>query len=202
VSRFASQARKHILPGSHRGRWPLRLSVAAAMLPGAVAFAPAPATGGEAAATSLAPAPAEGASEPAAARPQVQQPAPAPAGQNPSLAFRNFVDQDFVRARQSGSPVVLYFEADWCEPCKEMHARTFREPSVVEAAAGMELFRFDMTSPDGYVDIMKNSFRVIGAPTVIVFAPGGKEVARRFGFIPPADFTEMLGKGRRPPAGS
>jgi thiol:disulfide interchange protein len=172
------------------------------MLPGAMAFAPGPATGGETASTSVAPPRAEGSSEAAASEAHVPQTAPAPSGQNPSLAFRNFVDQDFVRARQSGSPVVLYFEADWCEPCKEMHARTFREPSVVEAAAGMELFRFDMTSSDGYVDIMKNSFRVIGAPTVIVFAPGGKEVARRFGFIPPGDFAEMLGKGRRPPAGS
>jgi thiol:disulfide interchange protein len=202
VSRFASQARKHVPSSSQRSRWPLRLSVAAAMLPGAVAFAPVPATGGEAAATALASPPADGAPAPAASEAQVPEAAPAPAGQNPTLAFRNFVDQDFVRARQGGSPVVLYFEADWCEPCKEMHARTFREPSVVEAAAGMELFRFDMTSSDGYVDIMKNSFRVIGAPTVIVFAPGGKEVARRFGFIPPADFTEMLGKGRRPPAGT
>jgi thiol:disulfide interchange protein len=196
VSRFASQARKHVPSSSQRSRWPLRLSVAAAMLPGAIAFAPVPATGGEAAATAVAPPPAE------AVPAQVPVAAPPPAGPSPTLAFRNFVDQDFVRARQGGSPVVLYFEADWCEPCKEMHTRTFREPSVVEAAAGMELFRFDMTSSDGYVDIMKNSFRVIGAPTVIVFAPGGKEVARRFGFIPPADFTEMLGKGRRPPAGS
>jgi thiol:disulfide interchange protein len=120
----------------------------------------------------------------------------------PGLQFRNFADKEFVAARQSGSPVVLYFEADWCEPCKEMHARTFRDPSVLEAARGMELFRFDMTSGDGYVELMKKSFQVIGAPTVIVFAAGGREAVRRFGFIPPDDFTDMLAQGRLAPAGA
>jgi thiol:disulfide interchange protein len=139
---------------------------------------------------------AAGATSPAVASPGGGAP---PAGHPAAaLAFRKFVDTEFVAARKGGAPIVLYFEADWCEPCKEMHARTFVDPAVVAAAAGMELFRFDMTPADGYVDIMKNSFQVTGAPTVIVFAPGGKEAARRFGFIPPGDFIEMLAKGRVP----
>ncbi len=120
-------------------------------------------------------------------------------GSGPSLEFRKFDDQGFLQARKGGAPVVLYFEADWCQPCKEMHAKSFREPAVVAAAAGMELFRVDMTNSDRRVDLIRESFEVIGAPTVIVFAPGGKEAARRFGFIPPEDLTEMLAKGRGAP---
>jgi thiol:disulfide interchange protein len=119
-----------------------------------------------------------------------------------SLVFRNFDDKGFVAARNGAAPVVLYFEADWCQPCKELHATTFRDPAVIEAAAGMELFRIDMTVSDRYVDLVRESFQVSGAPTLIVFAPGGQEAARRFGFIPAGELTEMLAKGRKSPAGS
>ncbi len=128
---------------------------------------------------------------------------PAP-GNGPSAAaaqieFSPFNDRQFVEARKSGSPVVLYFEADWCAPCKEMHARTFRAPAVLEAAAGARFFRVDMTKADHYVGLVQKSFRVSGTPTVILFGPDGKESGRRFGFIPPDDFARMLGESRKPP---
>jgi thiol:disulfide interchange protein len=119
------------------------------------------------------------------------------------LAFRDFDDKAFVAARKGTTPIVLYFEADWCQPCKEMHATTFREPAVIEAAAGMELFRVDITnSADRRVEILRESFQVSGAPTVIVFASGGREAARRFGFIGANALAEMLAAGRKPPATS
>jgi thiol:disulfide interchange protein len=202
VSRSHFQARGHTFSLRHRGR-PALLAFAAAvaLLAGAGAqIATA------AADTEVGAAPGSGAATaPPAAVPSGAGSAPPPppdAAAGPRLEFRSFADKDFVAARQSGSPVVLYFEADWCEPCKQMHDRTFRDRTVIEAARGMELFRFDMTSGDGYVDLMKKSFQVIGAPTVIVFAAGGREVARRFGFIPPDDFTDMLAKGRVAPAGA
>jgi thiol-disulfide isomerase/thioredoxin len=205
VSRSDSQSGKDAPSGFHRSRSAL-LFVSAAVMLGVAPYA-AHAAESSVAAPPVLPAPTDQPPPPAApaAGPDREAARAATPGERPSLTFRNFVDKDFVEARKGEAPIVLYFEADWCEPCKEMHARTFREPAVLEAAAGMELFRFDMTRSDGYVDIMKNSFQVIGAPTVIVFAPGGKEVARRFGFIPPADFAEMLAKAReprRPPASS
>lgn len=135
--------------------------------------------------------------------PPAAKPAPArPDDQRPSLAFREFDDKGFLAARKGSAPVVLYFEADWCQPCKQMHETTFREPAVLQAAAGMELFRVDMTnSGDRRVDLIRESFQVRGAPTVIVFAPGGKEAARRFGYIPADALAEMLVAGHKPPAG-
>jgi thiol:disulfide interchange protein len=194
VSRSDSQARKVFPSSFHRGRLAL-LALCVSVMLGA---APGATCAGEGTAADPSATPA---SKPDSAGNPTATQAAIP-GEKPSLPFRNFVDKDFVEARKGQAPIVLYFEADWCEPCKEMHARTFRDPAVLEAATGMELFRFDMTRSDGYVDIMKNSFQVIGAPTVIVFAPGGREVARRFGFIPPSDFAEMLAKGRRPAASS
>ena len=136
----------------------------------------------------------------AAGAPAAAAPGDAPvaaAGSARPLEFSPFNDQLFLRARKSGVPVVLYFEADWCAPCKEMDARTFRAPAVVEAAAGLQFFRVDMTTPSPYLGLLEKSFRVTGAPTVIVFGPDGKERKRRFGFIPPEAFVKMLDEGRR-----
>lgn len=118
------------------------------------------------------------------------------------VEFSLFNDKAFVEARKSGAPVALYFEADWCAPCKEMHARTFPAPVVVEAATGIRFFRVDTSTPDHEVSLVKKGFDVIGVPTVIVFGPDGKERARRFGFIPPDDFAKMLGDAHKPLPGS
>lgn len=117
----------------------------------------------------------------------------------PGLEFADFDAGQFVEARRSGSPLVLFFEADWCGPCRKMHEQTFRSPVVLEAAAGYRLFRVDMSEPDSHVERVTKSFRVIGAPTVILFSANGQESTRRFGFISPEDFATMLGEGRKPP---
>ncbi len=114
------------------------------------------------------------------------------------VEFAAFDDKAFVEARRSGVPVGLYFEADWCAPCKQMHERTFRAPAVVEAASGFRFFRVDVTEPDRQISLLQKSFQVVGAPTVILFGPDGKESTRRFGFIPPDDLAKMLSQSRRP----
>lgn len=152
------------------------------------------------------------ASAPAIAAPVVE-PEPVPAGPQrmpsagdpaaaPQLEFAAFHDKTFVEARRSGAPVALYFEADWCLPCRKMHAETFHEPAVLEAAAGYRLFRVDMTRPSYLLELIQKSFRIAGAPTVILFGPDGKERSRRFGFIPAGDLVRMLGEGRKPSSGT
>lgn len=132
--------------------------------------------------------------------------APAAAGAVPAageakaaeLAFDPFVDLEFIKATRSGTPVVLYFEADWCVPCKQMHAETFRAPAVLEAAAGIRFFRVDITFLDARVENIQKSFRVAGAPHLVVFGPDGKERTRRSGFTPPDVFAVMLGEAKKP----
>jgi thiol:disulfide interchange protein DsbD len=124
--------------------------------------------------------------------------APAPAATSAELHFLDFEDDEFIQARHSGEPIVLYFEADWCAPCKELHAQTFRAPAVLKAAVGVRLFRVDMTKPTGHAERVRGAFRVAGLPTVVLFGPDGQERARRFGFIPPEDFAKMLDDSHKP----
>ena len=137
----------------------------------------------------------------ARAEAEAQKPAASgePATAASEIRFEPFQDNAFIDARKSGSPVVLYFEADWCAPCKEMHERTFKAPSVLANSDGIRFFRVDMTNPNGYLAVVQKSFQVLGEPTVIVFGPDGKERSRRFGFVPPDVFAKMLSESRTPP---
>jgi len=124
--------------------------------------------------------------------------APAPVPAAAQVEFEPFNDQVFVAARKSGAPVVLYFEADWCAPCKKMHAQTFRAPAVLESSAGIRFFRVDMTKRTAYLSLVEKSFQILGAPTLILFGPDGKETGRRFGYVSAEEFVRMLGKSRKP----
>src|SRR6185369_13559534 len=87
--------------------------------------------------------------------------AAAPASDAPQLRFEPFQDDAFIAARKSGAPVVLYFEADWCAPCREMHARTFPAPQVLSASSGIRFFRVDMTKPNRYLALVQESFQIL-----------------------------------------
>lgn len=136
------------------------------------------------------------AEKPDAAAPATPEAAEAPP--HPQLEFAPFNDKEFVAARKSGTPVVLYFEADWCAPCRKMHASTLTAPAVIEAAAGIRLFRVDMTKPNAYLSLVEKSFQILGAPTLILFGPDGKETGRRFGFVGAEELVRMLGRSRKP----
>lgn len=114
------------------------------------------------------------------------------AGDAAVLSLREYSDEAFREAVDSRAPVVLYFEADWCAPCKEMHDRTFRDPAVLEAAEGTRFLRIDMSGGDPVANEAQRAFRVFGAPTTIFYSAGGKERERRIGFIPPALFVRLL----------
>jgi len=137
--------------------------------------------------------------------PESSVPAPdqeRPADAAPALEFVAFDEHVFTAAQRSGEPFVLYFEADWCLPCKEMAARTFVAPEVLQAASGTRLLSVDITDPGRYVRLVQESFEVVGAPMTIFFGPEGKERHRRFGFIPPKDYARLLTETRAPAKGS
>jgi thiol:disulfide interchange protein len=121
-----------------------------------------------------------------------------------AIRFEPFTTHAYDAARRSGAPFVIEFTADWCEPCREMHERTFTDPGVRKAALGVRFLEVDMTSPDRQTDRIMQSFRIPGAPTTLVFGADGKERERRIGFIGAEEFVKLLAeaKGAVPPAAS
>jgi thiol:disulfide interchange protein DsbD len=81
-----------------------------------------------------------------------------------------------------------------------MHETTFKDPAVIREAGGVRFLRVDMTAPDRKVERILESFRIPGAPTILVYGPDGKERQRRIGFVGASEFVEILKDAKGAPS--
>jgi thioredoxin:protein disulfide reductase len=89
--------------------------------------------------------------------------------------------------------IIIDFYADWCIPCKELDALTFSDPRVIELSKEFVTFKADMTrsvSPE--VELLRDKFRIIGVPTVLILDTDGNELKRITGFVNADEFYKIL----------
>lgn len=115
------------------------------------------------------------------------------------LAFRRIksvadLERELAAARAAGQRTMLDFYADWCVSCKEMDARTFRDPAVRAALAGYVLLQADVTANDATDQELLRRFGIFGPPTTAFFGPDGRERldARLVGFVAHGPFIAHL----------
>jgi thiol-disulfide isomerase/thioredoxin len=95
----------------------------------------------------------------------------------PDIAwFKGDVDAAFESARAANKPVLLYWGAQWCPPCKQLKSAVFNRPDFIEKSKLFVAVYLDGDLPDAqkYGD----EFRVTGYPTVVVFKPDRTEITR------------------------
>jgi DsbC/DsbD-like thiol-disulfide interchange protein/cytochrome c biogenesis protein CcdA len=87
----------------------------------------------------------------------------------------NFSEAALVEARVSGSPVFLWFTADWCLTCKVNESLAIEREATREAfdAAGVIAMRGDWTRRDAEITRFLTEQGVAGVPLYIWYPPGG-----------------------------
>ncbi|MGB5530217.1 MAG: cytochrome c biogenesis protein CcdA, partial [Ignavibacteriaceae bacterium] len=92
-------------------------------------------------------------------------------------------------AEIDGRGVIIDFYADWCIPCKELDAMTFSDPKVIELSKEFETYKADMTeSLSEEVEALRESYKIIGVPTVLILNSKGEEKERITGFVNAEEF--------------
>ena len=91
-------------------------------------------------------------------------------------------------ARRDGKPLLMYFSARWCRPCREMEASLWSRPDVIAMASKFVCL---------HVDIDRDSstaarYDAQSVPIVSIADPWGTELARREGYGGPDTYVELL----------
>lgn len=95
----------------------------------------------------------------------------------PGIAwFNGDVEAAFAAAKASNKPVLLYWGAQWCPPCKQLKSAVFSRPDFIEKSKLFVPVYLDGDLPDAqkWGDV----FRVMGYPTVVVLKPDRTEITR------------------------
>ena len=96
---------------------------------------------------------------------------------SPGIAwFNGDVDAAFASAKASNKPVLLYWGAQWCPPCKQLKSAVFNRPDFIEKSKLFVAVYLDGDLPDAQK--FGDEFRVTGYPTVVVLKPDRTEITR------------------------
>jgi thiol-disulfide isomerase/thioredoxin/uncharacterized protein (UPF0147 family) len=109
----------------------------------------------------------------------------------PGIAwFNGDVDAAFKSAQATNKPVLLYWGAQWCPPCKQLKSAVFSRPDFIEKSKLFVAMYLDGDLPDAqkWGDV----FRVTGYPTVVVFKPDRTEITRIAGNMDLSLYASVL----------
>ncbi|MEJ0089001.1 MAG: thioredoxin family protein [Limisphaerales bacterium] len=91
-------------------------------------------------------------------------------------------------AESAHHPILVYFTASWCGPCKLMSQITLTDPTILQTISGMEHVAVDI---DQHPDIA-TKHRIKAVPTFVMLSTADDEVERTTGFQAAADFLQWL----------
>jgi len=96
-------------------------------------------------------------------------------------------------ARTEKKPMIVDFGAEWCAACKELALHTFADDKVREEAGRFVAVKVDATN-DEYpqINALKDKYRVVGLPTVVVLDSDGKEKVRFNEFVEAERFLTAI----------
>lgn len=127
---------------------------------------------------------------------------PAPARE---AGWTVYSDAAFQDARAAGKPIVLDFGASWCAACRELQAKTFPDPRVVDALTPFAKFRVDLDGVNRAQEpALRARWNVKGLPDIVFVNEAGQIVpaARVGGFLPPDQFLSKISAARQPKSAS
>jgi thiol-disulfide isomerase/thioredoxin len=104
--------------------------------------------------------------------------------------FRGSVDEAFALAAREKKPVFLYWGAVWCPPCHYLRTKVFPRPAFQQSMRHVVPVYLDGDTE--MAQVLAERFATEGYPTVIVFAPDGREVTRLPSMLPVDEFAEAL----------
>jgi len=103
------------------------------------------------------------------------------------------VERAFAQARAQNKPLLLYWGASWCPPCNQLKATLFNRQDFAAQSRHFVAVYVDGDRPAAQK--LGARFKVSGYPTLVLFTPGAKEIARLPGEADPPQVLSLLEQG-------
>jgi thiol:disulfide interchange protein DsbD len=92
----------------------------------------------------------------------------------PKLGWQKYSDQALADALAAKKPVLIDFFAEWCGACKELEHETFTDARVRDLSEKFALLQIDATDEFPGLDKLKNTYGVVGLPTMVFYDAKGQ----------------------------
>ena len=116
------------------------------------------------------------------------------AGGKDNVPWRTDLGGAAIEAQQVGKPVLLYFTASWCGPCRQMAGETWANRDVdARLRASYVPVKID-------IDAQRETALTYGIesiPTVVLLDAEGKVTRRASGYMEPDEFLAWLDGSNR-----
>lgn len=113
-------------------------------------------------------------------------------------AWTETFEQGFARAAVEKKPVVLFFTADWCGPCRQLKKGALSDPMVQELLeTEFVAIKVDLTDPDSPNNFVARQNGVRGIPDMRVYRHDGTQVADDIVARSPQQLAGNLAAARR-----
>ncbi|HEX2867932.1 MAG TPA: cytochrome c biogenesis protein CcdA [Ignavibacteriales bacterium] len=107
--------------------------------------------------------------------------------------WKYYSEEAYTTSLKSGKPMIIDFFADWCIPCKELDGMTFSNARVIDESRRFHTYKVDMTkSLSEETEHVRNKFKIVGMPTVLIINSKGEEVRRLTGFVNAEEFYKII----------
>lgn len=94
------------------------------------------------------------------------------------IKWRYSYNQAVIEAQDQDKPVLVYFTADWCGPCKQMKAWVFSDKSISEyietAFVPVKVDLSEEGLPDQH---LADKYNVTGIPTLLTLTTSGQPIS-------------------------
>lgn len=98
---------------------------------------------------------------------------PLPARAAGQLYWQKDFQTGLKLAKQTNKWVFVVISAEWCGPCKALHAKVLPDPTV-EAFLGKNFVSVDLNADDAEPASMLEQYGAPGIPCLMVFSPSGQ----------------------------